>query len=415
MRLLAKLLVAQSTFGNDLGKLSEAIGARSEGSLRASLQEFCAALQGAAGTHMEKLAVALAAIAHGMEETSAGLTEAASRMASGADRITEQVGRDAEQATARIARQAEGLVGELRTLAEQSRSLAGDALAETARRIADAGSSFGHGAGAAAASLEQAVLGIATRLSSECEAATRRTTEELANAVAALRDLAELNRAAGDEATRRMADRIGEAAAGFERSAARAAEAVGEALVGGARDAAARLTAAVEALDHQFTRLTGELAGNLETAGSQFARQGRDGATALAEAAQAAASALKDGGRESGDALRSGGAGAGRALQDAAGGLAAPARELRQGVLLLQNGALELQRSLQSLQRAPIEATPAELDLVEVAASAPDMAADRATAARRTADRAGDGLADAALFFGAIGKALEIDKPAPAG
>jgi hypothetical protein len=410
--LLEKLLTVQSQFGNDLAinigglldnaldqrlgehigplreaieKLSEGIGTKSEDTLRTLLEEFRSMLQGSAQTHMEKLADALARTSDGMEQIRVGLTEAAARMASAADQIAEQMGRNAEQAMAGITRQMEGLVSELRTLAEQSRTAGDDAMAQAAARIAEAGESFGNAASAISTSLEQTVQGITERLGGEAEAATRRMTEELTTATAAMRDLAEQNRSAGDEATRAMADRIGQAAAGFERSAAQ----VAESLTSGAGDAAGRLTAAVEELRDHFLKLTRDLAGNMEAAGSQFAQQGREGATALAEAAQAAASALRAGGQEGGEAIRAGGADASRGMQTAAGELAAPLRELGQRIAALQSEALQLGKSLSAMQQAAVEATTplraATTDLVKLGASGQKTSADLALTAQRIA------------------------------
>lgn len=410
--LLEKLLTAQSQFGTDLAinigglldnaldqrlgehigplreaieKLSEGIGAKSEDTLRTLLEEFRNMLQGSAQTHMEKLADALAKTSEGMVQIRVGLTEAANRMATAAGQISEQMGRNAEQAMAGITRQMEALVGELRTLAEQSRAAGNDAMAQAADRIAKAGESFSGAAQAIATSLEQTVQGITTRLGGEAEAATRRMTEELTNAIAAMRVLAERNRSAGDEAARAMSERIGQAATIFEQSAAK----VAEALTSGAGDAAGRLTAAVEQLRDRFVKLTGDLAGNLETAGSQFAQQGRDGATALTQAAEAAASALRTGGQESGEALRIGGANASRGLQAAASELATPLRELGQRIASLQNEALQLGNSLTAMQQAVAEVTTplraATADMVKQSASGQKTAADLATAAQRIA------------------------------
>lgn len=438
--LLEKLLTVQSQFGNDLAvnigglldnaldqrlgehvgplreaieKLSEGIGTKSEDTLRALLEEFRSMLQGSTQTHLEKLADALAGTSEGMEQIRVGLVEAAGRMAGAADQIADQMGRNAEQAMARISQQMEGLVGELRTLAEQSRTAGNDAMAQAAMRIAEAGDSFGAAARAISTSLEQTVQGITERLGGEAEAATRRMTDELTKAITAMRDLAEQNRSAGDEAIRAMADQIGQAAAAFERSATQ----VADALTSGAGVAAGRLTAAVEELRDHFVRLTSDLAGNLETAGSQFAQQGRDGATALAEAAQAAASALRTGGQESGEALRSGGATAGRGLQTAAGELMAPLRELGNRVAALQSETQQFGKSLTAMQQAAIEATTplraATADLVKLGASGQRTAADLATAAQRIAPLADavsgamQQLAEAERRLGALSQNLD--------
>jgi hypothetical protein len=245
--ILEKLFTAQSTSGDDLAvrigrlfdnalnhrleehiyglheaieQLSESIGTKSQDTLRTSLEEFRTMLQGSAQTYMEKLADAVVRISEGMEQIRSGLTEAASRMASAAD----QMSHNAEQVTARITLQLEGSVGELRTLVEHSRNVGTEAMAEAARRIADAGDSFGLTARAMATSLEQMVQGIAARLSGEAEVATRRTTEELTNAIAAMRSFAEQNRSAGDDAIPTMAGRVWDAAADFERSTVQVAE-----------------------------------------------------------------------------------------------------------------------------------------------------------------------------------------------
>lgn len=366
-------------------RLSQGIGTKSEDTLRTLLEQFRDMLQGSAQGHMEKVAAALADTSGAMEQIRSGLAEAAARMASAADQIAEQMGRNAEQAMARITQQMEGLVGELRTLAEQSRAAGDDAMAQAAARIAEAGESFGQAARAISNSLEQTVTGITSRLGGEAEAATRRMTEEITRAIASLKELAEQNRASGDEATRAMAERIGQAAAGFERSAAE----VAEALAGGAGDAAGKLTAAVEELRDHFVRLASDLAGNLGKAGEHFERQGRDGASALAEAAEAAAAALRLGGADGGDAIRSGGVDASHGLKAAAGELAAPAREMAQRISAFQNEALELGRALTGMRQAALDATAplrsATTDLVKLGASGQKTAADLAIAAQRIA------------------------------
>jgi hypothetical protein len=364
-------------------RLSEGIGTKSEDTLRTLLEQFREMLQGSAQQHMEKLATALADTSGAMEQIRSGLSEAAARMASAADQIAEQMGRKADQAMAGITLQMEGLVHELRTLAEQSRAAGNDAMAQAAARIAEAGESFGNAARSISTSLEQTVAGITERLGGEAEAATRRMTEELTRAIGAMRDLAEQNRSAGTEATQAMSDRIAQAAAGFERSAAQ----VAEALTSGAGDAAGRLTAAVEELRDHFVRLAADLTSNIANAGTQFEKQGRDGASALADAAQAAAAALRIGGQESGEALRTGGTDASRGIQTAAGELATPVRELGQRVAALQTEALELGRSLIAMRQATIDATAplqaAAADLVKVGASGQKTAADLAVAAQR--------------------------------
>ncbi len=374
-------------------RLSEGIGTKSEDTLRTLLEQFREMLQGSAQQHMEKVASALAETSSAIEQIRGGLAEAAARMASAADQIAEQMGRNAEQAMSRITQQMEGLVEQLRTLAERSRSAGNDAMAQAASRIAEAGESFGAAARSISTSLEQTVAGITERLGGEAEAATRRMTEELTRAIGAMRELAEQNNTAGHEATQAMADRIAQAAAGFERSAAQ----VSEALASGAGDAAGRLTGAVEELKEHFVRLVAELSGNMEKAGSQFEQRGRDGAAALADAAQAAAASLRTGGQESGEALRAGGTDASRGIQTAAGELATPLRELGLRVAGLQSEALDLGRALAGMRQAAIDATAplqaATADLVKVGASGQQTAADLAVAAQKIGP-----LADAVIL-----------------
>ena len=342
-----------------IGPLREAIehlagniGSKSEDTMRSLIDQFRDALQGGAQQHMEKLAATLAETSGAMGEIRQGLQEAATRMASAADQIAEQMGRNAEQAMERITLQMEGLVEQLRTLSEQSRAAGNDAMAQAAARIAEAGEAFGQSARAIASSLEQTVAGMTERLGGEAEAATRRMTEELTRATAAMRDVAEQNRTAGDAATQAMAERIAQAAAGFERSAAQ----VAEVLQSGAGDAAGRLTAAVEELRDHFSRLASDLAGNMQQAGSHIVQQGRDGAAALTEAAQTAAESLRVGGRDGGEALRTGGSDAGREILAAGGALDTPARDLAQRLAGLQTEALELSNSLATMRQATTEA-----------------------------------------------------------
>ena len=394
-------------------RLSQGIGTKSEDTLRTLLEQFREMLQGSAQQHMEKVASALAETTGAIEQIRSGLAEAAARMAAAADQIAEQMGRNAEQAMSRITAQMEGLVEQLRTLAEQSRSAGNDAMAQAAARIGEAGDSFGAAARAIASSLEQTIAGITSRLGGEAEAATRRMTEELTRAISAMRDLAEQNRTAGDDATRAMADRIAQAAAGFERSAAQ----VAEALTSGAGDASSKLTAAVEELRDRFVQLARDLSENLGQAGSQFERHGRDSAAALTDAAQAAAAALRTGGEESGNSLRIGGTDASRDIQTAAGQLAAPVRELGQRVAGLQSEALELGRALTAMRQATLDATApleaATTNLVKVGASSQQTAADMALAAQRIAPLADavtgamQQLAEAERRLGALSQGLE--------
>lgn len=394
-------------------QLSQGIGTKSEDTLRTLLDQFKDMLHGSTQQHMEKLANALADTSGAMEQIRTGLSEAAGRMASAADQIAEQMGRNAEQAMSRITLQMEGLVEQLRSLAEQSRSAGNDAMAQAAARIAEAGDSFSKAAQDIANSLEQTVSGITSRLGSEAEAATRRMTEELTRAVETMRDLAAQNRAASDDATRAMSDRIAQAAAGFERSAAQ----ISETLASGAGDAAGRLTSAVEELKEQFVRLTAELGGNMEKAGSTFERQGREGAAALSDAAQVAAEALKSGGIASGEALRSGSQDASSTLQSATAAVAAPLRELGQRTASLQEEALNLARAVTAMRQAAAEATTplraAAVDFAKAGTSGQRTAADLAAAAERVSplvdavSGAMRQLGEAERRLGALSQSLE--------
>lgn len=386
-------------------RLSQGIGTKSEDTLRSLLEQFRDMLQGSAQQHMEKLAEALADTSKAIEQIRGGLSEAADKMSLAADQIAEQMGRNAEQAMSRITQQMEGLVEQLRALAEQSRSAGNDAMAQAADRIGEAGEAFGAAARAISSSLEQTVQGITARLGGEAEAATRRMVEEITNAIAAMRELAEQNRSASDDATRAMADRIASAAAGFERSATQ----VSDALKTSGSDAAERLTSAVEDLRDNFVRLAVDLASNLEQVGSTFRRQGQDGATALSEAAQAAATALRSGGEDSGQALKSGGKDAGASIERAAQEFAAPLRDLSQRITTLQTEALELGRTLTGMRQSITEAvTPLKstaADLAKLGDAGQRTASDLNLAAQRIAPL-GDAVTAAMLQLGEAEKRI---------
>jgi hypothetical protein len=331
--------------GEHIGPLREAIeslsaslGTHNQDAMKEMLKHFVQQLHGGTDGAMKEAATTLAGLASAMEEVRTGLGEAASRMATAADQMAVQMGRQADEAMGRIAAQMEGLVGQLRELAEQSRNAGGEALQHAAAQIGAAGEGFTAVARGLATSLDKAIADMAGRMGSDVASATSQMAAELAGATQALRSLVESSRNAGDDAVRALADRLGAAADAFTASSAE----VARTLAGGAGDAAGRLTVAMVEMKDQFARLADEMGVALRQAGGEVVENSRSGAESLANAANAAAEALRAGGRDGGEALRDGGANAGQSLNAAARTLAklqSEADGLAASVAALQDSA----------------------------------------------------------------------------
>ncbi|OJY72329.1 MAG: hypothetical protein BGP12_12395 [Rhodospirillales bacterium 70-18] len=364
-------------------KLSGNLGSKTEDTMQTMLEEFLKHLHGGTDDAMHQVAKTLADLSASMAEIRAGLSEAATRMAASADQMAVQMGRQADEAMGRIATQMEGLVGQLRALAEQSRNAGTDAMLQAASQIASAGDGFTRAAQEVAASLEKAVKDMTGRMGGEAEAATRQMAAELGRAIEALRVLSENSRTAGDDAVRQLAERLGHAATAFEQSSTE----VARALSGGAGDAAIRLTEAMDEMKGQFGRLADELGGALEKAGGTVVETSRTGAEALTAAASAAAEALRVGGRDGGEALRTGGADAGYSLDAAARTLTEPTNLLADRLAAMQMQAASLSSAVASMQEATTAAVVplgrAAADLAQAGNSAQTATSDLAETGRR--------------------------------
>lgn len=379
-------------------RLSGNIGEKSEDTLRALVEEFKKSLHGGTQDYMERLSASLIETSGAMGQIREGLQDAAAKMAAAADQIAEQMGKSAGQAMEQITLQMTGLVEQLRALAEQSRTAGTEAMAEASLRIAEAGESFNDAAKGISLSIEDAMSNMTARLSSEAEIATKRMTEELLHATEALRNIAEESKTAGSAATQSMADRIAQAAAVFEASAAQ----VAKSLEGGAGDAASRLVSAVDELRGQFGKLSSELTGNMGVAGDQLVKQSRDGGVALAEAALAAAESLKVGGREGGDALRLGGVDAGQQVRSASDEISSSASALVQRIRALGDEATSLSRAAIDLRDGTLKAAG---PLGESAAKMADAAQATQSTARDLA-RVTERLVPVAEAIGGAAKKL---------
>jgi hypothetical protein len=408
--------------GEHIGPLREAIeslsanlGTHNQDAMKSMLEHFVQELQGGTDGAMKEVAATLATLSGAMNEVRAGLADAAARMAAAADQMAVQMGRQADEAMARIASQMEGLVGQLRDLAEQSRAAGNDAVQQAAAQIATAGEGLNATVRVLAERLDGALADMAGRMGGEVAAATGKMASELSSATAALRALAESSRNAGDEAVRSLADRLAAAADGFTG----AADAVGRALAGGAGDAAGRMTAAMEEMKSQFGNLANELGGALRQAGGTVIENSRSGAESIASAAQEAAEALRAGGREGGEAVRDGGVEAGKslgaaartqfALQAEAAGLATSVGALREGaaaaIAPLARAAADLAQAGGNTQAATTSLTAISQRMVPLAETLAGTATRLESVERQVADLALR-LTDAAQRFNGLDNSL---------
>lgn len=340
--------------GEHIGPLREAIeglsnsfGDQNQNAIADMVRQFQEGLQRGTTAQMDKLADVLERTQVGMENVQTGLGAAAQRMSDAADQMATQMGRNAEEAMGRITVQMEGLVRQLRDLAERSREEGSQALAIAAQRIGEAGEGFRGAAERMTTQIQNAMAEMTSRMGDEARSASRQMATQLEEAVVALRSLSEQSQKVGDDATRLLTERITSASAAFEATAAK----VAESMRGGAGEAAERLISAVEDLRSSFAAIAGqagrEIAGTAEAA----SRQQREGAEALSMAAEQAAQLLRSGGKDAADSLREGGGEASGGLRSAANDLSAPARDLAGRIVSLQEGASSLAAATERLSR----------------------------------------------------------------
>jgi len=333
--------------------LAAGINTQSQDTMKAMLESFLEQLRGGSGQAMQTVAETLKDLAGSMQEVRAGLADAAGRMAKAADDIANQMSRQADETMARMTQQMEGLVAELRSLAEQSRDSGTEAITQVAKQIAAASEGFTRASADIAKGLDNAMGEMARRMGSEAETAAKTMAAELTKATDALRALSEDSRKTGDTALQTLAQRLADAATAFEASSAK----VADVLQGGAGEAASRLTQAMEEMKEQFGRLADELGGSMRAAGEAVAGSSRSGAETLNEAVATAAGALREGGKEAGAFLRQGGAESAEGLVSAARALADTARENAERIVVLQREAAALSASLIAMREAAVDAT----------------------------------------------------------
>lgn len=218
-------------------RLSERMSSGSEEALKQMLDGFVDKLQGGAGAQVHAVAENLSGLGHQLSTLQSGFAEAAVQMASSADAMAHRMSHGAEALQARIDTQAEAS---------------------------------------------------AARLSQQVEAM-----------VSELRVLAEQSRASGEEAMTALAKQIGEAARGFEVTAARVAERLEGAAVQtggtfgkGAEEAVDRVAAATEGMRAELTAMMAELKGSLADAGTTLRDSGSAGGIALQGSIEAAGTNL---------------------------------------------------------------------------------------------------------------------------
>lgn len=355
-------------------RLSQGLSTKGEDTMRQMLETFLDGLRGGTDDQMHKVAETLQALGTSMTQIQSGMAEAADRMSRAADQMAAQIERQTGVAMDRISLQMEGLVANLRDLADQSRDAGNDAMARAAEQIAAAGASFTQSAQDVAAALGQATASMAGKISGEAEAASRLLASEMVQATTALRLLSEQSRDTGHAALSALTERLGTAAAALEQTAAN----ISGALSGGAGEAAAQMTAAMETMKAQFERLSDGIGQMVRDAGGEVANSSAAGAEALRLAVIAA-----------GDHLRAAGAEAGRSLEAGGRVLAEPTRDMQQSLVRLQAEAAALGQAVGGMREAAIGATEpmrrAAGDLVNASAQSRATSTELATAVQQIA------------------------------
>jgi ABC-type transporter Mla subunit MlaD len=152
-----------------IDKLSGSIGTRNEDAIREMLEQFTAGLRGGSDEAMRKVTDSLADLARSMQDVRSGMAEAARQMASAAEQITERMATGADAAMTRISHQMEGLVTELRNLAQQTRDSGEEAVRRAAEQIAAAASAFAASSDKVGGALSGGASDAATRMTEAME------------------------------------------------------------------------------------------------------------------------------------------------------------------------------------------------------------------------------------------------------
>jgi hypothetical protein len=287
-------------------KLSEGIGTSNEDALKKLVEDFKSTLRGGADDQMAQIAEMLRQTADGMTGIQTGLSDAAARMGTAADQMAEQMGRNAEDAMRRVSVQIDGLVGELRKLAEQSRTAGEDSLRLASERIASATASF-----------EATARLVAEHLSGGAGDAARRMTEAMETMQGQFARLADELGGGFRTAGAAFVDTGRESAATLSQAAQAAADALraggeasGQSLRSGGTEASRGLTVAADSLAAPVRDMGLRLTALLDAAGEVKAAM-----DAMRQAALDAAVPLRVSAAELGTA----GTSAARAASDMAG------------------------------------------------------------------------------------------------
>ncbi len=352
-------------------RLAGGMSSRNEDAIRSMMEAFLDRLQVGAGDKMQEAVASLAGLGQRLEGLQTSLGEAAVRMSQAADAMATRMGEGAEAALARITSQLGGLAETLRGLADSTRNAGSEAGQAMALKIEAAAAGFEAAARSVAATLAEAGERMERRMGEEASASSARLSSQFEAMLGELRGLAESSRAAGTSALDAVAQRIGEAAAGFEATAARVAETLdraagqtGGTLGRGAEEAVARIASATEAMRGEMNAAFAELREAVGSAGAALRDGSAAGAATLGtamsgvgEALDSASQQLRQAGGDAADALRRGGDAAGGRLDGAGNALGTQAGALGRQIAALGSAADSLVLRAEELGRAARDAT----------------------------------------------------------
>lgn len=428
-------LAFDNRLGDHIGPLGEALnrltetmqgfGAstteRNEGAVAAMLEKFLERLHDGTGDQMQKVAETLGGLGERLEGVQTGLSEAAARMSQSADDMAKRMGEGAEAALARVTDQIGGLAETLREVAEKARDTGDGAGRELATRIQAAAAGFEESARTVARTIADATAEMERRMRQQGDDSATRLAVQMEAMIGELRALAENSRAAGNSAIDALAQRIANAAEGFEAAAGKVAESLGASATQtgdrfdqGAKEAVDRVANATEAMRTALEEVLNRMQSTVTGAGEVLREGSAAGADVLqrtlSQSADAfdkavlrAADYLRESGTNAGNSLRDGGSDAGTRMREAAGALAARAESTSAQIASAGIAAERIATQAVALERAVKDAAEPLASTAQSLRTTGEAVRDAARPLEASASR----LATAAEQAGGLAQRIE--------
>ena len=377
-----------------IDKLSASLASQSEDAMQTMLQAFMERLEGAVGGSMRSTTETLEALGGRLDGLQAGMDMAAQRMGRAAEEMATGMGRGTEAALAGVTAQIGELVTRMAVASEQAGRQSRDAGDDMVRRMSET-----------ASSLTDAVTSFRSRMEEGAAQGVERLVGPIEALLRHLRDLADLQRATGQQATDELAATIGRSAASLEATTTKIADTLG----GGASDATSRIVAASEAMREDLREMLSRAGARLEDSGRTMAASAAIGGKVLDESAASLSEAvallgerLRRSGEEAGNALREGGASARSSLDDTGRALVSCSAALSERLSDIGNATSDLARQTTAFEAATRSAT------LPLAAASADLraAGENARNAVRPLEEVARTIEASAIGLASAGSAL---------